>query len=283
MEIYIEYLLIDNLIINSLIIYLTSRLCGFKISKFRMFLVSLFATMFSFIFPYFYNFSFGVLFLFKLFAGFIITLTLKKHKSVLGLIVCFLLFITSTFLVGGFVYGLINILGFSTSVNGLLINNFEIPMGTIVLVLCLYIFLLNKLIKYIKNKCLHSSEYFDVSVCVLNKIYKMHALYDTGNSLYDNISNKPIVMISSKFFKKIINSINYYKKDQIVLYKKLKNMHYVDVKTISGCDNVLVFEIDTLNIFKKDKNIKIDEVCVGVSKTNFGEFDCILHKDFLID
>ena len=281
MEIYIEYLLIDNLIINSLIIYLTSRFSGFKMSKRRIFLSSLFATMFSFVFPFFNNFNFMVLLFLKLVVGFIITLILKKHKSFLGLIVCFLLFVTSTFIVGGFVYGLINILGLSTTLNGLLINNFEIPMGVVVLVLCLYVILLNKLINCVKNRCLHSSEYVDVFVNNLNKIYKINAYYDTGNGLYDNLSNKPINMISLKLYKKIVDYACDYKNSCVA--EGLKNMHYVSVKTISGCDKVLVFEIDALKILNKNKSYKFENVCVGVSKTNFGEFDCLLHKDFIIN
>lgn len=283
MEIYVEYLLIDNLVINSIIILLTSKFASFKIKKKRVFFVSIFACLFSFVFPYISNLNMYLLFATKLFVGFIITLTLKKFKRIRDVVLCYLFFLTSTFLMGGVTYGLINMFGLKTSINGIVINNFEFPMGIIILLISIYVYLFFKLINYTKIKSLHNACCYDVSVKINDKIYNINGLYDTGNIVYDNNSNKPILIISSNFYKKIVNSIsanafidNMHNSDY------LKNSHYINIKTISNNEKILVFEIDSIKIYAKKRVYKSNNVCVGVSKTNFNDFDCILHKDFMI-
>ena len=283
MEIYIEYLFVDNLVINSIIIYLTSKFANFKIKKKRIFFVGLFATLFSFVFPFVLNINIYLLFVLKLLAGLLITLTLKKYKKIQEVVLGFIFFISSTFLMGGVTYGMISVFNLNISVNGILINNFEFPMGLLILLVSIYLFLMIKLIKYAKVKNLHNTCIYNVVVKVGDNDYNINGLYDTGNMVYDNISKKPLLIISSNFYKKMINSLNFDKMfNNNYKNNYFKNSHYINIKTVSNNEKILVFEIDAIKVYLNKNVYKSTDVCVGVSKTNFNDFDCILHKDFLV-
>ena len=82
------------------------------------------------------------------------------------------------------------------------------------------------------------------------------AYFDSGNILYDNITNRPIVLISPSVFEKLTGN-NYF---EFVLKETsttcLKNCHYVPASTAMSQGKMLVFEVDKLQIIVKNKEVK---------------------------
>lgn len=95
--------------------------------------------------------------------------------------------------------------------------------------------------------------------------------FDSGNILYDTVTNKPIVLISPYVFERITGQ-NYF---EFVLKneeptKLLKNGHYIPASTSMSQGKMLVFEVDNLQIFQKDNNIKeFQNIFVGLSFADF--------------
>lgn len=281
MEIYIEYLLIDNLIINALIIFLTSKLLQLKLKFKRILLVSIVATCFAFVFPYIMILlNSWLIVAIKLIIGFFITLIMKKQKFG-RLIITYIVFLTITMLFGGVCFGLIMMLGLKTTLNGILMFGFEFPMGLIVLVLAFYCYVLCKLINYLKNKNINNGLNYDVIVQINNKSYSLVGYFDTGNMVYDNNMKKPVLIVSFEFYKKIIENFNIKNTMKQIFIDEFRNPHFINVETVSSKDKIFAFEIDSLKIYANKKIYKNENVIVGVSKTKFTDFDCILHKDFL--
>ena len=103
------------------------------------------------------------------------------------------------------------------------------------------------------KKADQSKEYFDVSVKYKGKIYWLKGFYDTGNTLTDTLTGKPIVLLS----KSVVDS---FKAQQQIIYDG-----FVEIKTVNGESTVPIVELDEIKCGKyiyhgfgaiTDQNIK---------------------------
>ena len=97
------------------------------------------------------------------------------------------------------------------------------------------------------------------------------AYLDTGNVLFDSISQKPVILISPKVFEKLVgqNCYEFMLKNQNPK-DVLKNCHYIPASTSLSQNKMLVFEIDKLQILIKNNQVKeYDSQFVGLSYANF--------------
>lgn len=270
MEIYIEYVLIDNIVINFLLFLFTKKLLKLDIKIFNIFLCSLLGACFSLLMPYlvFHNI---LLFLFKLFIGVLLVSLLKKYRNIKEFFVTMLTFITSTFLFGGLIYFALNVINAKTTSSGLLIYEYQIPMGLIILIIYLYAYFMFQLISNFYKRKLTNKYLFNVTVKVGKKSLSVKAFLDTGNRLTDNISGKPIVIINYEVFCNIYEQVSL---ADLLLGKlerlPLKNSRYITVNGANGMKSkLLTFEGEELQIFFEDGVNIIPNVLFGLSLSKF--------------
>ena len=279
MEVYIEYVIIDNFIIDMLILLFTCLVLGSSYSKIRLVLSTLIGVTGAVIMP-FITLSTYLMIILKLLLGVVMVLTLRKYCSFANFFAHLMLFFTLTFVFGGLCYGLCVALGESTL--GVLVNAYELPMGFIVLIVSVYIYLLWKLLLYVRHKNKNISLYYDVVLMIEGEKHYIRGYIDSGNSMYDN--GKPVVVLSFGTFCKIFKKFPY---QNLLLCKEdkipLKNAHFIDFNTASGCDKMLVFDVDEISIKNPiSKEESKSEVCIGVAKKSFHQdFDCLLHSEFV--
>ena len=279
MEVYIEYVIIDNFIIDMLILLFTSLVLGSKVGKLRLVLSTLIGVVGAIFMPFIYLPNI-ILFFIKLVLGVIMVVVLKNYLTFRDFFAHFMMFFTFTFVFGGLCYGICLLLGDSTL--GVLVNAYEFPMGLIVLVVATYLFLLWKLLIYVRHKNKNISLYYDVVLKMGEDRYYFRGYIDSGNSMYDN--GKPVVVISLSTFCKIFKQFPY---QNLLLCKAdnmpLKNARFVDCTTAGGESKMLVFDVEEIRYKNIDqKEISTANVSVGVSKRCFkSDFDCLLHSEFL--
>lgn len=282
MEVYIEYVIIDNFIINYLILFFTAFTIGTKIKKINMFISTMFGVICSVIYPLFTLNALMVLPL-KIAIGILMILMLKKYSNFKQFLIHILLFFTFTFVFGGLCFAVLNILNLKTSTSGILINGYEIPLGVIVLLLAIYIYYLIKLIQYVRHKNNNINFYFDVILKIDNKNHLLRGYLDSGNKLYDNQSNLPVVVISFKTFCKLFSKIsleNYFLNKPEDL--GLKNAHYINVDNVVGAGKMLVFSVDEIIVENNQSKKTNKNFLLGVSEKSFSsEFECLLHSELL--
>ncbi|MDD3862911.1 MAG: sigma-E processing peptidase SpoIIGA, partial [Clostridia bacterium] len=119
-----------------------------------------------------------------------------------------------------------------------------------------------------------------------NKSLKIFAFLDTGNTLMDPLTGKPVNIITYNNFNKIYSDVPLHKILLGQIPENLKNAHYIDVGSIAKKTKMLIFEIDCINIKQKEgwKNLK--DICVALSFANFDEkLSCglLLHPKILLD
>lgn len=277
MEVYIEYVILDNLIINSILIYLTSITLRFKVNKYRILPASVVGTIFAIFLP-FIKLQNYLLILLKMLVGLFIVLIFSKFnfKSIM---LNYLIFVTYTFLMGGLCFGILYLLNSNVSINGLIIYNFNIPISLIVLIIFIYFLILQKFIKYRKNIV---NLTYPVELFKDDKLFKLNGFLDTGNQIYDDLGN-PIIVISLNSFLNAYPNVSLIKvATNNVTELDVKTSKYLTITTANAVTKMLTFKCDKVKILE-DKTYKIfKDVTIGVSNSNFNKkFDCILHQEYI--
>lgn len=88
---------------------------------------------------------------------------------------------------------------------------------------------------------------FSYKVCIKDegKSFSEEGYLDSGNVLYDAVTNKPIILVNFEIFKKLYQQISLAK----FVTKKfnlgsIKNGHYIKINAIGRGGNMLVFTVD---------------------------------------
>ena len=268
MQVYIEYAILDNLIINTIILCLTSFCLRLKICFWRLFLAVLIGTTITILMPL-YIVKFEIII--KIAIGLIMCLICCTAKGFRSNITYIIVFLTTTFVIGGFCFFIIYLLGGDS-------ENLPLPLSIITLLIAVYVYFLSKAIKVFYCKKRVHSFIYSVKIKYKNNSVKINAFLDTGNRLIDN--QKPIVIINQKTFEKLCNI----KLSYILLYKdlsRINNAHYIKYNTISGQDKLLVFSVDEF-IVENKSTIGSENILIGVSIKPFGkEYDAILNAEVL--
>lgn len=140
----------------------------------------------------------------------------------------------------------------------------------------LYVFAFFCLTKSLpKNK--NFGRYFvEVSLSSGSKHINVYGLIDSGNSVIDPLTNKPVILLSKKSFSKLFS-----KKE----LERLKNngCRIVECETISG-EKVKIPIFENISVKLKFEKEFVETNCVvGVSSVKFenGKYDCLLNRDYL--
>lgn len=271
MKIYVEYVILDNIIINLIIILLTSLILSKKYDKMRIATADLFGTACAVALP-FLKTSIWLLIPFKIVVGLLMVAILKKYANYREYLTTFAVFLTMTFLMGGVCFGVNQLFGIKIIGGQLVVNNYSFPVCAFCVLAGGYFYLLFWLIKYLKHRNKLQNYYFDVTIKIDGKVHLLRGYLDTGNKLTDN--GKGVVLVPMRTFLKEFSEFS--------LQKLCINPKYILVKAVSGFDKLQVIDIDEITIKNCEKNITMQNIKLGLSKASFGsDFDCLLNAELL--
>ncbi len=251
MEIEVELSLCINLLVNSLILKLAGLFL--KQEPRLWFLSALIGSAIALILPMFsLNWYFKVLII--IFVCNIMLSISFKFKSLKNFICIFSVIILSTFLFGGAMQALTNVFG-------------QFPLF-VVFVIAFIIYIISKIIIKSKQKRDMIQKYtYNVVLKDDDKVIYEEGYLDSGNVLYDNITKKPIILITFDVFNKLYSNINYinaYTKN--FDKKEIKDGHFVKIKNVGGFSSILVFRIDELQV-GNEKSYK--DALIGLTFSSF--------------
>lgn len=276
---YIEYYIIENLLINYIIISCTTILIKKYSSKKKKGLGAFLGSMYSvaYLFP-----SLGVLFKlpFKLLIMTFITFISFTYKDKKEFIRISLVFYLVNIFICGSTYFIIYFTG---------IEHMKISF----LIICVYISC--ELLKYIYND-IKTLKYIKdikktININLLGKYCTCDALIDSGNLLKDPLGNNEVVIVKSKILKGIISDeLVEYDYENIDIFK-VQNIISSSDKELSrrirlipykhaGSNNssiILGIKVDYIEI---DRN-KISGIVIGLSNFDDLEYDAILNPNIL--
>lgn len=268
MTIYIEQILIDNLIINYIILYCTFLVLKQKGKFLCLFLSALIGSVYALFSPLL-KFPILILTLLKILLSlFMISIT-KKFKKLKEFLLFYVVFLFLTFLFGGVC--LFILMNFDSNFNIQNSSTYSLPLGIIVLILFLMAIILKNIFKNVyKRKSINN---FIYNLIIFNNsgYIKLLAFLDSGNLLIDSLTKKPITIVDYNSVKDFLNvsltDILLNRVDN--LNKTLKNAHLFEVKSVGGNKKIIVFEVDKIEISTKDYKKEIKNAVLGITLKSF--------------
>ena len=260
MKVYIEYVLIDNFIIDYLLLKATFVLTKVCVKRKRLFFASFLGAVFALILPIIESVT-VIAILYKISTGLLIVLIANKHYTFRAYYVCVLTFFAMTFLTGGAIIGVFSLLGIS--------YNNEICIAIMVVPAYLIIKEIVKITEYFYRKKSTINYVYKVGIFADEKEIIVNGYLDSGNTVYH--LGFPVVFIVKSLAKKLIN--------KNVLTCKLKK---IEINTVTGKSQKIAFNLEKLKIYKGDEQNIINNVtaCI-VSDDAFNGYELILHPSLM--
>ena len=207
MTIYIDIVLIENIIMNYIILFATAIVLKIKINHIRIFIASLLGAIYSVI-TYM-----GILKLYssivmKILLSILIVYIAFNPQSLKKMWKNLLIFYLTSFVFGGVAFALIYILKPQDILmkNGFFLGTY--PLKTVLLGA-----IISFLVILVAFKIIKKDLFCDLEIKINNKIVKTTAMIDTGNCLKDPITNNPVVVIEHTLLyecipKQILNNLD---------------------------------------------------------------------------
>ncbi len=256
MKIYLDLIMILNFLIDFILLLTVSVILKRNIKITRI-MLGAFVGGIS-ILLLFFNINSVLLFILKFLISVVMTIITFKFVNIKYTLVNILYLYMSSIILGGFLY-LLNI-EFSYKHIGIIFFNNGLSINFIFLLifspLILYIY-----IKQTKNFRLNYSNYYNIDIVLKNKKYKYTAYLDTGNTLIDNLTRKPVILIDKR---KILFDI--------------KEFRLIPYMGVNGLNMIKVIKVDKVLFNNKEyKNILLGIM----DKISLDGVDVILNKRLL--
>ena len=265
MQVYIEYAIIDNLVINFLLLKSSCKITKTKTNSLRLLLSSSVGTVVAIILPLF-SLKNVYLLIVKVLMALLMPYLLSKFYTLKKYAYLVLVFLLLTFLSGGV------IIAFTYFFEIALDWNYPLfPMGLTILI----IYLLSKVCIYYVNLLLKYRDihpFLKKCILVVDGVrFKVKGFIDSGNHLYDSKNGLPIIVANQELFEKITKSA------------KLKFYAKQEVESVGGNSQINLYLIDKLLIYNGDKVNILSSVLIGFSNVNFygGDYSLLLHPSLI--
>lgn len=194
MTIYIDIVLLENLIMNYIILYATAIILKIKVKNLRLILASLLGALYVII-SYISNIEVYSNIILKLILSIIIVYISFNSPNIKSLGKELLIFYMTSFVFGGAAFALIYIVKPQDILmkNGLFLGTY--PLKTIILGTIIAFIIIVTAFKMVKSKITKKDMFCEIEIQFNNDIINAKAMIDTGNLLKDPITNIPVVIL----------------------------------------------------------------------------------------
>lgn len=280
MTIYADVLIILNLFVNFFILQLTSRLCKDGYRLYRMILSAFIGSLFS-------------LYIFLPTAGFITETLLKFTLSAVMVLICFgfdsikslvrrvAVLFAATFLYGGLMFSIWYVL----KPANMAINNGVIYLDispTVLITATALSYIIISLIRRISIKQAVTGQRFEIELTLGEKTVTTTALADTGNSLKDNITGKPVIIIENSLARELNDFLP---TPDIVMAGNIPHnsgFRMIPYSFVGGHSLLPAFKISNVKITANEHLINFDNILAAVSSEPLGEdYKAIINPEML--
>ena len=259
MTVYIEYVIIDNVIIDYLLLKATFVFTGISSKGCRLFLCAFLGAIIALVFPL-VKVNQLILTSLKIMSGLLILLLANNYKSLNAFFKCSIVFFMLTFFSGGAVTGLYNLIGLPFGT--------ESVVASVILPVYLLLKLASKTIIYLCKRVNVNKFCYEVELIYKDKRVKAKAFLDTGNNIYNG--EKAVILCSKDFAKEFL-------KDNIVKTKFNK----IRLSTVAGERTNLCFELDKFILYINQEGHIFNYITVCIADFNSDEHQIILHPALL--
>lgn len=274
MEIYLDIFFLENIILNLIILFETSKMSKMSFSKINILIASFISTTCS-LFLNIININLGISAILKILVSILVCLICFIPKNVR----CFIKVIVSFYLVsiilGGSIYFLISIF-----LNEFQPERISANAKTIVIVsFGILDISIRKMWKIWKETIKQDELICNLKIEIKKEKIFFNAFIDTGNNAIDIITGLPIIFVQKNrfdFFSQISNGIN-----------QRREFHQIEVKTINGIKQELIGTIaNRIVIINNSKKYHLRNcmICfVNGELDDNNRFDAIIGYNLLLE
>ncbi|MGN0819193.1 MAG: sigma-E processing peptidase SpoIIGA [Christensenellaceae bacterium] len=257
MEIYLEYAIIDNFVMDFILLTTTHKILKKMPSYFRIIMTAIFSTTVTLILATF-SIKSGYMLIIKLFLLVLITLISSRHDSVFAFFKFMNVFLLLTFFCGGIIFGVMYLLDIDYFTDKPYLKG-VLPVGLNVLIMVAVYKTVNKIALSFLDKISKGN----VCLCIISangKSIKLNGLIDSGNLLYDVGTALPVVVCSK------------WVKERLRLKKPKGRM---TVQTINGESEVELYSVDKIVVKIGNESYRRDAV-LGVTDVIGKDYQIII-------
>lgn len=275
MELYIEYVIIDNLLIDFCLLRLLGVTFKEKFGKWAYF-SSLFVGVIGAVFlPFLYEYKVLSVF-YRVTLCLLMVLLIKRPRTFKMYIKYVFAFVGYTILLGGAIVAVLNALGVRYTISGVMCYNLELPMGVLLGIILISLWVVKKVIQSIMSGLRNGKYIVDIVIRDGDNVVGARGYLDSGNLV--EVDGNFVSIISIDTFLKLHKEIGLAR----MLYgkvedEKLRSIKYINIGGMSGGREYLSFVVDKLAIGDSEYR----DQRLAVAYKNFGEFDCILSSNYM--
>ncbi|MCF6464106.1 sigma-E processing peptidase SpoIIGA [Clostridium sp. Cult1] len=295
--IYAEYLLIENIIINFIILYVTNKITRTKTSKLRLFIAALVGSIYTLV-AFFPSLEFMGKFIIKFSVSILMIILAFNPERLNSFLKQLSTFYLTSFVFAGTVIGIFYILNNKFTFSKFSFGNSNelimfLTLGIGLAIILIRSILENFLIKINKENCITN-----ITISLNNKEIDLTALIDTGNSLKEPISQKPVIIAEFTALKAILPELvirvytqnndldlNLIAKVMEELGDEIK-LRLIPFKSLGNDNGILIgFVPDSIKVYL-DNGIKklTDEIIVAIYNDKLAtdeQYNGLLHPEIL--
>ncbi len=290
MTIYIDVVLIENLVMNYIILLTTGIVSKIKMKYIRAILASLLGAIYSVVAYMGILEIYSSIFL-KIILSILIVYIAFNPQNIKKMWKELLIFYLVSFVFGGAAFSLIYIVKPQNIImkNGLFLGTYTLK--TVLLGAIIGFIIILSCLKFIKNKISKKDMFCDIEISINDKKIKTKAMIDTGNCLKEPITSMPVVIIEHTLLyecmpKEILNNLeNIIGGDFEKISEDIKNEYISKLKLIPfsslGKQNGMLLGIKPqyLKIINEEEIKEIKNVIIGIynkSLTKKGEYRALI-------
>ena len=295
MTIYLDVVIVENLIMDAIIIYATAIVLKVKIRHLRIIISSLIGAIYS-VLSYISDLEvYNNLFL-KIFLSIVMVYIAFSPQNIKTLMKQILIFYLTSFLFGGVAFALIYVIKPQEILmkNGLFLGMY--PLKTVFLGAIVATAILITAFKVVKSNITKKDMMCDVSIELNNKTVNLKTMIDTGNMLKEPISGLPVIVVENTALyelipKEILDNLDdilggdFQKIPDNIKSTYIAKLKWIPYSSLGKQNGMLVGrKTDKATVEKDDQVIEHDNVIVGIynkSLTKRGEYRGLIGVELL--
>jgi len=297
LEVYADIVFLINFFMDFFIFWATGKFLSKNILKRRLFLGAIVASamyccvIFIDFFEFIYN-PVGLLaiLVFSVFLAFGAATLKELFKNVF-------VFIIISFAVGGLAEALFYFMNISDFIGNLInmyVHNFSLKF--LIFSVSVFYIILKFISIWYKNVALKKQVFCNIQLFLNDKSVFLNALVDTGNSLCEPISGKPVIISEFEAVKKILPKnfcgflLENDKKELEKIYDYIKNDYFnielriIPFSSLGKKSGILIGFLADKAVFYSERNICCEKVVIGICKFKLsakGDYNALLNPKML--
>lgn len=290
MTIYIDVVILENLIMNYIILYATGLVLKIRMKNIRLLCASLLGAIYSVI-SYMSILQVYSSFILKIVLSVVIVYISFYPQSIKKMWKYMLIFYLVSFVFGGAALALIYIVKPQEILmkNGLFLGTY--PLKTIILASIVAFIIIIVGFKIVKVKMSKKDMLCDIEIKLNEKIIKTKALIDTGNGLKEPITNMPVIVMEHTLLyecipKEILNNLeniiggDFTKVPEEIRIKYISKLKLIPYSSLGKQNGMLLgIKPEYIKIQKEEQEEKNENVIIGIydkSLTKNGEYRALI-------